>query len=103
MRAGTTLVELLVVLCLLGLFGTVAIVAARPTSRPLASGARTHAKHQLDSLRSLVLRAGAQRTLAIDDSLGAHIVTLLPDGSVIADSLFAADLGVDRLTGRASK
>lgn len=94
--------ELLVVLCILGLFGTVAIVAARPTSRPPAV-ARARARLQLDSLRSMVLRAGGQRTVAIDDSSGAHVVTLLPDGSVIADSLLAADLGIDRLTGRASK
>lgn len=99
MKRGTTLLELLLVLSILGILGAVAIVDLRrgPTHR---ENALIHATHQLDSMRGITLRAGRGRTVIIEDSSGPHTVTLLPDGSIVADSVFARELGLDRLTAR---
>jgi prepilin-type N-terminal cleavage/methylation domain-containing protein len=99
MKRGTTLVELLVVLCVLGVLGAVALVDLRRSSAyPVSTMVR--AARQVDSMRGVTLRSGRERTVVIEDSSGAHTVTLLPDGSIIADSVFGRELGLDRLTGR---
>jgi Tfp pilus assembly protein FimT len=100
MKTGTTLVELLLVLCLLGVVGSIAILSLRHESvHP--KNTLLIASRQLDSLRSVALREGHERTVVIEDTSGAHTVTVLPDGSVLADSLLERALGFDRLTGRA--
>lgn len=98
MKRGTTLVELLVVLCVLGVLGAVAVIDLRRRSA-YAESTWVHAARQVDSMRAVALRAGQERTVVIEDSSGAHTLTLLPDGSIIADSAFRRELGLDRLTG----
>ena len=100
MKRGTTLVELLFVLCVIGLLGAVVTMTVR--QRPARSNSAPHdARRALDSVRSLVLRGGTQRTLVIEDTAALYTVTLLPDGSVVGDSLFVQSRAVDRLSGRA--
>lgn len=91
---GTTLVELMVTLVLLGLLASVAALAARvhglpPSHDPfvvLADSAHVAAAQS----RAIVLRLVAHETTAV--------ALVEPDGSVIADSI----LHVDRLTGTPS-
>lgn len=99
MKRGTTLLELLVALCVLGVLGAVAVVDLRRKSE-YPESTLVHAARQVDSMRAVALRAGRERTVVIEDSSGAHTVTLLPDGSIITDALFGRELGLDRLTGR---
>jgi len=89
---GTTLVELLVVLCILAVIASVTVLAIRRFDRPspddpaaiLAESLRA----AVDTPRTIVVRiAHDGRPLS---------ATILPDGSIVADSA----LGADRLTGR---
>jgi len=100
MKSGTTLLELLLTLSVLGLIGATVVVAVRHEP-PHERNSLHRASQELDSLRSLTVRTGQERAVVIEDTTGAHIVTLLPDGSIITDSSFARALGLDRLVGRA--
>lgn len=82
---GSTLVELLVVLVILGLLGSVSAVALR--SRPHTSQS---AVQLLEHTRRLAIRSGQPAT--VRDSLGRP-TRFLPDGR-------ATGPGVDPLTGR---
>ena len=102
-RHGVTLVELLVVLAILGIMSAVPILAF--TRRP---GSRTTTRaERLDSLlaeaRRESLRTGKPISLVIDDSAGARLAAVLPDGSIIADSALTALLALDRLSGRSHR
>ena len=91
-RCGTTLVELLVVLSILGVFASVTVLAIRRFDRPAADDPSAILAESLraavDTPRTIVVRI-------VGDG-GPRTATIRPDGSVAADSL----LGVDRLTGR---
>jgi hypothetical protein len=99
MKPGTTLLELLLVLTMIGLLGATTMMTVR-REPPQEHNSLLRAMHELDSVRSLTVRSGQERVVVISDARAAHIVTLLPDGSVITDSSFERALGLDRLTGR---
>jgi prepilin-type N-terminal cleavage/methylation domain-containing protein len=89
---GTTLVELLVVLCILGVIASVTVLAIRRLDSPspddpapiLAESLRA----AVDTPRTIVVRVAHDgRPLS---------ATIRPDGSMVADSA----LDADRLTGR---
>ncbi len=91
-RAGTTLVELLVVLCILGVIAGVSVMAVRQFEPPAPTDPRAI---MADSLRAAV---DAPRTIVVrvvQDGRPAS-ATIHPDGSVVGDSA----LGTDRFTGR---
>ena len=91
---GATLVELLVVLCILGVMASVTVLAIRRFDHPspddpaaiLAESLRA----AVDTPRTIVVRVAHD-----GQPLSA---TIRPDGSIVADSALAAD----RLTGRAA-
>jgi prepilin-type N-terminal cleavage/methylation domain-containing protein len=92
MRRGVTLVELIVVLAILGVFAGVTALAFRrkkpvPSALAWASEVAAARRTALDSARQVSL------TVQIGDSV--YAATAMPDGSVIADP----QLGIDRLTG----
>ena len=90
-RLGTTLVELLVVIVLLGLMsGVVAIAIHEPPNPPanqLASG--------LAAARDSAMRAGHATTVTLVVGGSARAATAFPDGRVIAE-----DGEVDPRSGR---
>lgn len=93
-RRGTTLVELLVVLCILGVIAGVTVLALRRLDRPAPDDPSTIVAESLraavDTPRTIVVRVVRDgRPLS---------ATIRPDGSVVGDSA----LDIDRLTGRAS-
>ncbi|HEU0012457.1 MAG TPA: prepilin-type N-terminal cleavage/methylation domain-containing protein [Longimicrobium sp.] len=92
-RAGVTLVELLVVLAVLGVMAGVAGLAARSLddTTPAAERAAMIAR-----ARSAALRGRRPVSLTIGAGDSARVMTVLPDGTVRADSA----LGLDLLTGR---
>lgn len=89
---GTTLVELLVTLSILGILAGVTTLALRRVDRPASDDPLTILADSLrlavDTPRAVVVRLVRDRK-----PLSA---TLWPDGSIVADSA----LRVDRLTGR---
>ena len=90
-RHGSTLVELLVTIAMLGLIASVATLAAR---RMVVPDATDLAWLATDSLAGVVARA---RPARIDTSkFGAPVSASLEiDGSIVADSAFH----IDRLSG----
>jgi len=93
---GTTLVELLVVLSVLGVIASVAVLAVRRFDRPAPNDPRAILAESLrvavDSSRAIVVRF-------VRDGR-AFSATVRPDGTVVADS--GGSLDADRLTGRPS-
>jgi prepilin-type N-terminal cleavage/methylation domain-containing protein len=92
MRAGVTLVELIVVLAILSVIAGVTTLAFRhadpgPSVPSWVSAVAAARRTAIDSGRSVSL------TIHVGDAV--YAATALPDGSVIAD----APLGIDRLTG----
>lgn len=89
---GTTLVELLVVLCILGVIAGVTVMAARRFERPAPDDPRTIVS---ESLRSAV---DTPRTIVVRVVHNGRPLsaTIRPDGSVVGDSA----LETDRFTGR---
>lgn len=89
---GTTLVELLVVLCILGVIASVTVLAIRRLDRPSPDESTAILAESLraavDTPRTIVVRVAHDgRPLS---------ATIRPDGSIVADSA----LDADRLTGR---
>lgn len=92
-RLGVTLIELLVALAVLGLLTGVVVLQVRPVRR-LPGDWRADS---IAAVRRRAVAEGAPRTAILaSDPAGAHAITALPDGRVIADS--AVD--VDAFTGR---
>jgi prepilin-type N-terminal cleavage/methylation domain-containing protein len=89
---GVTLVELLVVLCVLGVVASVAVLAVRQFDRPAPDDPRIILAESLrvavDTPRTIVVRV-------VHDGRPLS-ATIRPDGSVVGDSALA----VDRFTGR---
>lgn len=94
-RRGSTLVELIVVLALLGVMGAVTVLTLRPT--PVASGDDT-AKQQLMEARRAAVRDGRRVTIELMVGDTRHSATAHPDGRVVT----TASLGINPLSGRPS-
>jgi prepilin-type N-terminal cleavage/methylation domain-containing protein len=90
-RAGITLVELLVVLAILAVTSSLASVAFRraDSTRGLDAG------DQVLALRREAIAAGHSITRIVRRDSAAFVVTALADGRVVADS----SLGIDPSTG----
>lgn len=92
-RSGITLVELLVALAILGLMTAVVAVQFQP-ARPASNDWRADS---VAAMRRRAITEGRVRTAILaGDSTGAHPVTALPDGRVLADSI----MDIDPFTGR---
>jgi prepilin-type N-terminal cleavage/methylation domain-containing protein len=91
-RTGVTLVELLVVLAILGIMAGISGLALRaaPPREPKDTDLARVAAARREALRS-----GRPVLVALRDSGGPRSAFVLPDGSVVGDSLLA----IDRLTG----
>ena len=91
-RSGGTLVEVLITVVVLGILASVTTLSLRRFTAPSPDDPGTIVAAILDS----VLASGSPRTIQlIVDGMPA-LVTVNPDGSVLADSL----LPFERLTGR---
>jgi prepilin-type N-terminal cleavage/methylation domain-containing protein len=91
-RRGTTLVELLVTVVVLGIIWSVATLALR--SAPALK--RTDQASTIADTLNTVIESGLPATLELIVDAQPALATLSPDGTVVADSA----LHVDRLTGR---
>lgn len=89
-RAGMTLLELLVALALLGLMTAVVELTTKANVTR-----NTGLVVQLDSLRDRAFKTGRPQSAWLHDSTRSGRVLVLPTGRVIAD----ASLGIDPLTG----
>jgi len=89
---GTTLVELLVVLCILGVIASVTVLAIRRFDSPSPDDP---AAILAESLRAAV---DTPRTIVVRVAHDGQPLssTIRPDGTIVADSA----LDADRLTGR---
>lgn len=91
-QRGTTLVELLVVLCILGVIAAVTVLAVRRIDRPApddpAIVVAESLRAAMDMPRTIVVRL-------VHDGRPLS-ATIRPDGSVVGDSA----LETDRFTGR---
>ena len=100
-RAGFTLIELIVVIVLLGILagvGGVAMVRSQPRSRDSEPLLRVAA--HLASARREAIISGRSVTVRIVDTTGVFFATALPDGRVIVDATLNAVLKIDQLTGK---
>lgn len=98
-RRGVTMLELLVVLAILGVIGSVVGLGFR-SAAPAEPGSLEDAWSVIRDARGKAVREGRAVVViaTLRDALGTsvtHHATALPDGSVIADSA----LGVSRLAG----
>lgn len=91
-RAGTTLVELLVVLAVLAAVGTLATMTLRVLP---ASGVDTPLA-RIGAARRHAVTSGRPVTLHVDDSGRIRQVRVFPDGQVLG----AESLGIDPTSGR---
>lgn len=90
-RDGVTLVELLVTITILGVLSTVATLAVRRIEKPNPDDPRTLLAN---GIRTVLKTGKPARLHFVIDGVVAN-ATILPDGSVVADSA----LMVERLTG----
>jgi len=91
-RIGVTLIELLVALTLLGLMTAVVGVAIPRRDAPTAADEITRA---LSDARRAAIDSGHSVSITLLVGGTPRAATILPDGSVVADS----GLAVDRLSG----
>ncbi|HEX2778578.1 MAG TPA: prepilin-type N-terminal cleavage/methylation domain-containing protein [Gemmatimonadaceae bacterium] len=91
-RSGTTVVELLVVLAILGVVAGVTAVAIH-TPRPAAAGG---AAATLVDARECAVRTGRTVTVIVADSADVRAATAYPDGRLIVDDR----LSIDTRSGR---
>jgi type II secretory pathway pseudopilin PulG len=82
-----TLVELLVVLVILGITITLSSVALGKSEVARSADVSS----QLLALRRDAIRTGRPETRSLLDSAGAHVVTVLPDGRVLAEPMFRVE------------
>ena len=87
-RAGVTLVELIVTLALLAIVAGIVTVSFT-RSRPGED--RDPALRTLVTARREAIAAGHPVTVLITSEGRRHAVTALPDGRVLADTIFAVD------------
>lgn len=91
-QPGSTLIELLVTIALLGIIASVATLALRQTSKPRPDDPMVIIADTLGS----VLTSGKPVTLQFVVNRSPVEATVNPDGSIVADT----SLHIDRLTGR---
>jgi prepilin-type N-terminal cleavage/methylation domain-containing protein len=87
-RAGVTLVELLVVLVILSVatgLTTIALRSIRPSTT-------LDAQSELRALRGEAIRTGVPVTRALRGKDGIHLATALADGRILVDSVMQVDL-----------
>lgn len=92
---GSTLVEMLITLTLLGVIAAVATLAIRRVSPPDPNDPLTVIADTINA----VMKSGRPATLQFMVNGRPALATLNPDGSVVADSV----LHVDRLTGKSNR
>lgn len=100
---GTTLIELIVVLAIIGLtFGIVGIAMRdrRPVGRVVDGPSQL--REALARGRRASLQSGKRVVVTIGDSGNRHTATAWPDGRVVGDSAINAITGLDPLSGRSS-
>lgn len=91
---GSTLLEMLITLALLGVIASVVTLAIRRIAPPMPDPMTIIA----DTIEA-VIRSGRPTTIQFVVNGRPALATLNPDGSVIADSA----LRIDRLTGRSTR
>jgi prepilin-type N-terminal cleavage/methylation domain-containing protein len=91
-RRGTTLLELLVVLAILGIALAVAGVSMNAPARAVAAAPRA----LVADARRQAIESGRPVRLALHDSAGVRVVRAAPDGGVLG----AAPLGIEWSSGR---
>ena len=91
-RRGTTLIEMLVSVVLLGILASIATPALRRAAAPPTGEVLTAIADSLD----VAIASGRTITLRLSVQSRPGFATVNPDGSVVADSA----IHVDRLTGR---
>jgi len=91
-RRGTTLIEMLISVVLLGILASVATPALRRAAAPPAGDAFTAVAESLD----VAIASGRTITLQLLVESRPAFATVYSDGSVVADSA----IHVDRLTAR---
>lgn len=92
---GSTLVEMLITLALLGVISAVTTLAVRRVAPPDPNDPLIVIADTI----SAVMKSGRPATLQFMVSGRPALATLNPDGSVVADSV----LHVDRLTGESNR
>ena len=96
---GTTLVELLVALTIMGLMFGLATLESTRRRTPADAGPST-VNANIRKARDSALRSGTDVTVTVEDSTGVWNLTALPDGSIIGDSPLLAHARIDPLSGR---
>jgi prepilin-type N-terminal cleavage/methylation domain-containing protein len=81
-RTGVTLVELLVVIAIIAVMTTLSSVALRRIDAPASASAAD----QVLSLRREAIAAGRPITRVLRSDSVLHVVSVLADGRVLADS-----------------
>jgi len=92
LRRGTTLLELLITVVVLGIIWSVATLALGSAPAP----SQTDPARVIGDTLNAVIESGVPTTLELIVDARPALAALSPDGSVVADSA----LRVDRLTGR---
>ena len=92
-RPGSTLVELIVALALIGVMSAVTVLALRST--PVASTEDTAIQRLMDA-RRIAVREGRRMTIELMVGNARHSATAHPDGRIVT----SASLGVNSLSGR---
>ena len=95
-RHGVTLAELLVVILILGVIGSVAVHAFAPPPR---ESARERMARTLMVARAEAIKTRRPVVVRLEDSSSIGVATALPDGSIIGDARVRASLHLSSLTG----
>ena len=98
-RAGFTLVELLVVIAVLGVIAAVTVSAITTAPKSRNDDAISVLKRRLMSARWEALLSRHPVVVQLADSENVQSATVLPDGSLIADTALMAMARWDRLSG----